>query len=100
MTNKTENETQEQQETPKIRKVSTGAWWKSFKKKKVEKNDRGNDQVKPIKVEPVKAKQVEVKSAEPKPIKAKPVKAKPVAPKKPRPAKAKKTDHPDKTEKS
>ncbi|RWX50870.1 ribonuclease E [Candidatus Electrothrix marina] len=84
MTNETEKETTEQQETEKIRKVSTGAWWKSFKKKKAEKNVRGNDQVQSIKAKPVKAKQAEAKSA---------------TPEKPRPAKSKKADQAEKIEK-
>ncbi|CAK8721879.1 hypothetical protein KKHLCK_11135 [Candidatus Electrothrix laxa] len=118
MTNETEKETKEQLKVKKIRKVSTGAWWKNFKKKKAEKNDQGNDQVKaaeaksvepklaeskPTKAKPVKAKSAEVKPVEPKPIKAKPVQAKqaavkPVTPKKARPVKNQKADQAEKTE--
>jgi ribonuclease E len=82
MTDATEKEIAQQQETEKIRTVTTGAWWKSFKKK-AEKNDRGNDQV---------------QAAEVNPVEPKPIKAKPVTPEKPRPAKSKKTDQAEKTE--
>ncbi|CAK8715705.1 Ribonuclease E [Candidatus Electrothrix aarhusensis] len=129
MTNEAKKESLEQQETQKIRKVSTGAWWKNFKKKKAEKNDQGNDQIKaagvktaeaksvepklaeskptkakPVKAKPVKAKPSEAKSAESKPIKAKPVQAKqaavkPVTPRKPRPAKSQQTDQAEKVKK-
>lgn len=51
MTNETEQEIKKQ-ETQKIRKVSTGAWWKSFKKKKVEKNSRANEQAQEVKAKP------------------------------------------------
>ncbi|WLE96397.1 MAG: Rne/Rng family ribonuclease [Candidatus Electrothrix communis] len=113
MTNETEKKTKEQPKTEKIRKVSTGAWWKNFKKKKAEKTDQGNDQikaveVKPTKAKPVKATPVEAKSVEPKPTKARTVKAKPteaksaeskpVTPRKPRPAKSKKIDQAEKKE--
>ncbi|MCI5160163.1 MAG: hypothetical protein D3906_17425, partial [Candidatus Electrothrix sp. AUS1_2] len=37
MINETEKESQEQQTSLKVRKVTTGAWWKNFRKKKAEK---------------------------------------------------------------
>jgi ribonuclease E len=82
MTDATEKEIAEQQETEKIRTVTTGAWWKSFKNK-AEKNDRGNDQV---------------QAAEVKSVKPKPIKAKPAAPRKTRPARSKQTEQTEKTE--
>ncbi|MCI5133046.1 MAG: hypothetical protein D3904_16410, partial [Candidatus Electrothrix sp. EH2] len=46
MTNETEKATQQQQNSLKIRTVTTGAWWKNFKKKKVTKTARDNQPVK------------------------------------------------------
>ncbi|XCN74005.1 MAG: Rne/Rng family ribonuclease [Candidatus Electrothrix aestuarii] len=46
MTNETEKEKNEQQPSQTIRKVTTGAWWKSFKKKRVEKSTQVNGKAK------------------------------------------------------
>lgn len=56
MTNETKKDPKEQQETKKIRKVTTGAWWKNIKKKKVTKKTLESDPAK---------KTVQAKSASP-----------------------------------
>ncbi|MCW5211675.1 Rne/Rng family ribonuclease, partial [Desulfobulbus sp. TB] len=46
MTNETKKETNKQSETKKIRKVTTGAWWKNIKKKKATKKTLESDPAK------------------------------------------------------
>ncbi|WP_339134810.1 MAG: Rne/Rng family ribonuclease [Candidatus Electrothrix sp. GW3-4] len=81
MTNETEQEIKKQ-ETQKIRKVSTGAWWKSFKKKKVEKNSRANEQAQEVKAKPGAPEKTQ--PAEPEQIKPAPPKSQNKANRKPK----------------